>query len=289
MHAARLAAVEADRPAADASRTARPARPGRPARRRTPRPRATARPTTCGRATASSSAETAAGVAWCGPGGRRGRGRGPRTAGPCPCPHHASAPQTPAPRAGVRRPARPTVAAWATALLEVTVLGPRDVAGADEGGADRLHLVARDRRPVARSPRPGLRHLPRDRAAGVRAAAAQRLLDHHRRRADPPGRAGRGLPRLRRGGRRPSASSTPTSRSTPRSASTSPPRCPSVPWTFHRAVDDTLDPRRSWRRLLDAARPGRGPVGRLAARARRSGTTTCSTTAESDPRDRARC
>ena len=29
-------------------------------------------------------------------------------------------------------------------LLEVTVLGPRDVAGADEGGADRLHLVAPD-------------------------------------------------------------------------------------------------------------------------------------------------
>ena len=28
-----------------------------------------------------------------------------------------------------------------TALLEVTVLGPRDVAGAEEGGADRLHLV----------------------------------------------------------------------------------------------------------------------------------------------------
>ena len=44
--------------------------------------------------------------------------------------------------------ASPTVA-WSppysrgmgTALLEVTVLGPRDVAGADEGGADRLHLV----------------------------------------------------------------------------------------------------------------------------------------------------
>ena len=27
--------------------------------------------------------------------------------------------------------------------------------------------------------------------------------------------------------------------------------CPHVPWTFGRAVDDTLDPRRSWRRLLD--------------------------------------
>jgi len=31
-----------------------------------------------------------------------------------------------------------------TALLEVTVTGPRDVGGADEGGADRLHLVAPD-------------------------------------------------------------------------------------------------------------------------------------------------
>ena len=28
---------------------------------------------------------------------------------------------------------------------------------------------------------------------------------------------------------------------------------PNVPWTFHRAVDDTLDPRRSWRRLLGLA------------------------------------
>jgi copper homeostasis protein len=31
-------------------------------------------------------------------------------------------------------------------------------------------------------------------------------------------------------------------------------RLPNVPWTFHRAIDDTLDPRRSWRRLL--ALPG---------------------------------
>jgi copper homeostasis protein len=27
-------------------------------------------------------------------------------------------------------------------------------------------------------------------------------------------------------------------------------RIPAVPWTFHRAVDSSLDPRRSWRRLL---------------------------------------
>lgn len=28
-------------------------------------------------------------------------------------------------------------------------------------------------------------------------------------------------------------------------------RLPGVPWTFHRALDHTLDPRRSWRRVLD--------------------------------------
>ena len=28
-------------------------------------------------------------------------------------------------------------------------------------------------------------------------------------------------------------------------------RLPDVPWTFHRAVDSSLDPRRSWRRLTD--------------------------------------
>jgi copper homeostasis protein len=27
-------------------------------------------------------------------------------------------------------------------------------------------------------------------------------------------------------------------------------RLPNVPWTFHRAIDSSLDPRRSWRRLL---------------------------------------
>jgi copper homeostasis protein len=45
------------------------------------------------------------------------------------------------------------------ALLEVTVTGPRDVAGADEGGADRLHLVALDPSgdpgSVTLSPEPG--------------------------------------------------------------------------------------------------------------------------------------
>ena len=31
-------------------------------------------------------------------------------------------------------------------------------------------------------------------------------------------------------------------------------RLPGVPWSFHRAIDSSLDPRRSWRRLLDLPR-----------------------------------
>jgi copper homeostasis protein len=31
-------------------------------------------------------------------------------------------------------------------------------------------------------------------------------------------------------------------------------RLPHVPWTFHRAIDSSLDPRRSWRRLLTLPR-----------------------------------
>lgn len=31
-------------------------------------------------------------------------------------------------------------------------------------------------------------------------------------------------------------------------------RLPNVPWTFHHAIDSSLDPRRSWRRLLGLPR-----------------------------------
>ncbi|MEO6510675.1 MAG: copper homeostasis protein CutC, partial [Nocardioides sp.] len=44
-------------------------------------------------------------------------------------------------------------------LLEVVVVQPRDVTGAAEGGADRLHVVAPGRtndQPVALSPEPGV-------------------------------------------------------------------------------------------------------------------------------------
>ena len=43
-------------------------------------------------------------------------------------------------------------------------------------------------------------------------------------------------------------------------------RLPAVPWTFTRAVDSSLDPRRSWRRLLAAPSAGRRALGGVPAR-----------------------
>ena len=55
-----------------------------------------------------------------------------------------------------------------------------------------------------------------------------------------------------------------------------------VPWTFHRAVDDTLDPRRSWRRLLDL--PGLVNVRSAGSpRGMGEGYDDLLATAESDP------
>ena len=48
-----------------------------------------------------------------------------------------------------------------------------------------------------------------------------------------------------------------------------------VPWTFHDAVDDTLDPRRAWQRLVRPAGTGQRAFRRVAARHGRRGTTTC--------------
>ena len=51
-------------------------------------------------------------------------------------------------------------------------------------------------------------------------------------------------------------------------------RLPHVPWTFHRAIDSSLDPRRSWRRLPRCR--GSWRCGRPGRRAGwRPGTTTC--------------
>ncbi|MFC6285978.1 copper homeostasis protein CutC [Nocardioides sp. GCM10027113] len=133
------------------------------------------------------------------------------------------------------------------ALLEVTVLGPRDVAGADEGGADRLHLVA----PGGLSPDPAtvsatcretelpvfvvlrlndswtttggeltrLVGLAEDYLGCGAAGLSFGFLDHD---LEVDAEVCAHL------------------------AGT----LSSVPWTFHRALDSALDPRRAWRRVL---------------------------------------
>ena len=136
-------------------------------------------------------------------------------------------------------------------LLEVTVASERDVPGAQEGGATRLHLVSRGPSggPVARA-RHRVRRLPRERPAGLRAAAPQRVVDHDRRRDDPAGRARRGLPGLRGGrGRVRLPRRRPGDRRRRRARHLAD-SLPNVPWTFHRAIDDALDARRAWRRVL---------------------------------------
>src|SRR3954468_16265707 len=137
-----------------------------------------------------------------------------------------------------------------TSLLEVAVLDPRDVPGAQEGGADRLHLAT----PEGMSPEP----------ATVSAACRQ---------TDPPvfvalrlndtwSTTGGELTRLV-GLAEDYLGSGATGVSfefldADLEIDTDPcaylaGQLPGVPWTFGRAVDDTLDLRRSWRRLRDLA------------------------------------
>ena len=134
-----------------------------------------------------------------------------------------------------------------TALLEVTVLGPRDVAGADEGGADRLHLVTED----GRSPEPGVVSATcRDTELPV--FVALRLNDSWTTTGGELTRlVGLAEDYLSCGAAGVSFGFLDADLEIDASlcehvASS----LPHVPWTFPRAVDDTLDARRSWRRLL---------------------------------------
>ena len=134
------------------------------------------------------------------------------------------------------------------ALLEVAVLDPRDVPGADEGGADRLLLSTAE----GMSPEPKL----------VSAVCRETALPVHvvLRLNDTWSTTGGELTRLVGLGEDYLGSGA---------AGVSfgfldgdleidtdvcaylVAQLPQVPWTFGPAVDDTLDPRRSWRRLLD--------------------------------------
>ena len=133
------------------------------------------------------------------------------------------------------------------ALLEVTVLGPRDVPGAEEGGADRLHLVGEH----ALSPEPALVSAT-CRDTDLPVFVLLRLNDSW---TTTGGELTRlvGLAEDYLGcgaagvayGFLDSDLEIDTEVCGHLAGS-----LPGVPWTFHRAVDASLDPRRSWRRLL---------------------------------------
>jgi copper homeostasis protein len=136
-------------------------------------------------------------------------------------------------------------------LLEVTVLHPRDVPGAVEGGADRLHLVAEGAGP-ALSPEPGvvssvcretelpvfvlLRLNDSWTTTGGELTRLVGLAEDYL----GCGAAGVSFGFL-------DADLEIDTEVCAHLAGS----LPGVAWTFHEAVDATLDPRRSWRRLLD--------------------------------------
>lgn len=167
-----------------------------------------------------------------------------------------------------------------TALLEVTVLGPRDVAGADEGGADRLHLVTDS----GGSPEPTVVSSV-CRETDLPVFVTLRLNDSWTTTGGEMTRlVGLGEDYLGCGAAGVSfgfldADLEIDTEVCGHLASS----LPGVPWTFHRAVDSSLDPRRSWRRLLGlpglvAVRSAGSPQGMA------TGYDDLLATAESDPR-----
>jgi copper homeostasis protein len=133
-------------------------------------------------------------------------------------------------------------------LLEVTVLDPRDVSGAEEGGADRLHLVA----PGGLSPELAV-VTQVCREASVPVFVVLRLNDSWTTTGGELTRlVGLAEDYLARGASGVSFGFLDTDLEIDTEV------CghlagalPGVPWIFGRAIDDTLEPRRSWRLLLD--------------------------------------
>lgn len=135
-------------------------------------------------------------------------------------------------------------------LLEVTALHERDVPGALEGGADRIFLVGPDPEPT--SPEPALVSAV-CRASEVPVFVVLRLGDTWTTTGGELTRLlglahdylGSGASGLSFGFL--DAQLEVDAEVCAHLAE----RLPGVPWTFHRAIDHTLDPRRSWRRVLD--------------------------------------
>ena len=135
-----------------------------------------------------------------------------------------------------------------SALLEVTVVGPRDVPGADEGGADRLHLVASG----GLSPEPSVvSAVCRDTEVPV--FVVLRLNDSWTTTGGELVRlVGLAEDYLSCGAAGVSFGFLDADLDVDVEVCTHvASSLPHVPWTFHRAVDAVLEPRRAWRDLLD--------------------------------------
>jgi copper homeostasis protein len=165
-------------------------------------------------------------------------------------------------------------------LLEVTVLGPRDVAGALEGGADRLHLVGER----ALSPEPAVVSAV-CRESELPVFVLLRLTDSW---TTTGGELTRlvGLAERYLG----CGATGVAFGFLDADLEVDTEVCahladglPGVPWTFHRAVDDALEPMRAWRALLGlpglvAVRSAGSPQGMAV------GYDDLLAAAESDPR-----
>ena len=152
------------------------------------------------------------------------------------------------------------------AQLEVTVLQPHDVAGAQDGGADRLYLIVRGP-DGSTSPSPAvLSAVLRETDLPVRVVL--KLSAGHMTTggefARLVGLAGEYLDLGAEGlawGFLDSDLEVDI-----RTCTALAEAVPDLPWTFTRAIDDSLDPRRSWRRLvglpgLDTVRSAGSPRG----------------------------
>jgi copper homeostasis protein len=137
------------------------------------------------------------------------------------------------------------------ALLEVAVLDPRDVPGAVEGGADRLHLAAPG--PVAAmSPEPAVvSAVCRD--SDLPVFVLLRLNDSWTTTGGELTRlVGLAEDYLGCGAQGVSFGFLDADLEVDTEVCTHlASRLPGVPWTFGPAIDDTLEPRRAWRRLVD--------------------------------------
>ena len=168
-------------------------------------------------------------------------------------------------------------------LLEVTVGFERDVAGAVEGGADRLHVVGPSEGRDALSPEIATVSAV-CREADVPVFVLLRLNDTWSTTgAELTRLVGLAEDYLAVGASGVSFGFLDADLEVDSEVCTLlATSLPNVPWTFHRAVDDALDPRRAWRRLLEL--PGLVNVRSAGSpRGMSEGYDDLLATAESDP------